>query len=165
VNFSDPFGLCPPEDNVPCTFVDYAARMLKPVQTPLEVAGTLATLPLGGDMGMMEKALSWVGVGEQAATATARVIGHYPEYLQVGEAIGAKTFNIPAKVWDAMSVAERWSANQTFLDRGIREGAEFVLATRRADIRAGSQTAYEVGYLLNNGYKWAENNMSLIPIK
>jgi RHS repeat-associated protein len=165
VNFSDPFGLCPPEDSVPCTFVDYAAWMLKPAQRPLEIAGTLATLPLGGEMGMMEKALSWVGVGEEAAAVTARVIGHHPAYLQVGEAIGAKVFDVPTEVWDSWSVAERWSANQKFLDRGIREGAEFLLATRRADIRAGSQTAYEVGDLLSNDYKWAADNLSLIPYK
>ena len=163
VNFSDPFGLCGQKGEAPCTFIDYAARMLKPVEGPLEVAGTIATFPLGGDMGMMGEAVSGLGLGGRAATAAARVLGHHPQYLQVAEAIGAKAFNIPTDVWEGMSVAERWGANQKFLDRGIREGAEFVMATQRADIRAGSQTALEVGYLLNKGYKWAENSMSLIP--
>lgn len=62
-----------------------------------------------------------------------------------------------------MSEPARWAANQRFLDRGISEGADFVMATRQSDIRAGSTLAREVSYLLNSGYKWAENGLSLIP--
>lgn len=140
--------------------------MLTPAQKPLEIAGMVVTAPLGGDMGMMGKAISWLGFGGRAATAataTARVIGHYPEYLQVGEAIGAKTFNIPAKIWSSMSAAEQWGANQRFLDRGIREGAEFVMATRQSDIMVGTMLSREVNYLMKNGYQWAQNGLSLIP--
>jgi len=38
-----------------------------------------------------------------------------------------------------------------------------VIATQQADIRAGSTLAKEVGYLLDNGYNWAENGMSPHP--
>jgi hypothetical protein len=140
-------------------------QLLQPAQKPLEIAGMIVTTPLGGDIGMMGKVISGLGLGGRTATAATvatRVIGHYPEYLQVGEAIGAKTFQIPAKIWNSMSVAEQWGANQRFLDRGIREGAEFVMATRRSDIVAGSMLSREVGYLLKNGYQWAQNGLSLI---
>jgi hypothetical protein len=98
-----------------------------------------------------------------ASRATTRVMGHYPEYLQVGEALGAKVFSMPTQVFDAMPTAAQKAANMRFLDRGIAEGAEFVMATRRADVRAGSALADEVQYLLNKGYKWTDNNMSLVP--
>jgi hypothetical protein len=98
-----------------------------------------------------------------AAGATLRVLGHHPEYLRVGEAIGAKAFDIPAKVWQGMSETAQWAANQRFLDRGISDGATIILATLRADIRAGSSLAKEVRYLLENGYKWAEDGLSMVP--
>jgi hypothetical protein len=140
--------------------------LLAPVQKPLEIAGMIALAPLAGDMGMMGKAVSWLGRGGAAsavAGTTARVLGHHPEYLQVGEAIGAKVFDIPPKAWRAMSEAAQWAANRKFLARGISEGAEFVMATPRSDIRAGSDLAEEVQYLLKRGYEWAEDGLSLIP--
>lgn len=61
-----------------------------------------------------------------------------------------------------MSPAAQWAANQKFLDRGIAEGAEFVMSTRRGDIIAGTTLDKEVNYLLRRGYEWAENGLSLI---
>jgi hypothetical protein len=97
-----------------------------------------------------------------SARAADRVIGHYPGYVQAGEAIGAQFFEVPTAVWDKMSPVAQWAANQKFLDRGIAQGAEFVMATRREDIRAGTALAKEVSYLLDNGYQWADNGRSLV---
>lgn len=50
VNYSDPFGLCPPKNMAEvliCT-----GQLLEPAQGPLEVAGALAIAPLAGGMGM-----------------------------------------------------------------------------------------------------------------
>jgi hypothetical protein len=151
-------------------------QLLQPAQLPLEIAGMLAIAPLGGDMGMMGKALAWgtsagraAGAAQASASAaivTDRVIGSYGEsgtYLQVGEAIGAKTFNIPMSIWSKMSAAARWAANQKFLDRGIAEGAEFVLSTYPTEITRGTDLAKEVTYLLDHGYTWSSNGLSLIP--
>jgi RHS repeat-associated protein len=162
VNFGDPFGLCPPK-NFYEVFV-CTGQILKPAQAPLEIAGMVVTAPLAGGMGMMGRVAGASQLGRAAAVAapTARVLGHHPEYLQVGEAIGAKTFNIASDVWNSMSSTAQWAANKQFLDDGIREGAEFVMATRRADVRAGSMLAREVQYLSSNGYKWAENGLSMI---
>lgn len=62
-----------------------------------------------------------------------------------------------------MSTAAQWAANKQFLDDGIEASAEFVMATRQVDIRAGSDLAKEVKYLLDNGYRWADNGLSLTP--
>jgi RHS repeat-associated protein len=174
VSYADPFGLCPPKTMAEvfmCT-----GQLLQPAQLPLEIAGMLAIAPLGGDMGMMGKALAWgtsagraAGAAQASASAaivTDRVIGSYGEsgtYLQVGEAIGAKTFNIPMSIWSKMSAAARWAANQKFLDRGIAEGAEFVLSTYPTEITRGTDLAKEVTYLLDHGYTWSSNGLSLIP--
>ncbi|MBI4502416.1 MAG: RHS repeat-associated core domain-containing protein [Gemmatimonadetes bacterium] len=166
--YTDPFGL------QPCRGIRdpnlCLGMLLAPAQGPLEIAGTLVTLPLGGGIGR------GAGIGSAAreigeaflrapalGAAAARVIGHYPAYLQVAEGIGAKAFDIPAKIWGAMSEGEQWASNQKFLDRGIKQGAEFILGTLRSEIRAGSPLEREVNYLLGKGYQWAENGMSLIP--
>lgn len=99
----------------------------------------------------------------QGTAVAARVIGHHPAYLQVAEAIGAKAFDIPQKVWEGMSEGARRAANARFLDRGIQEGAEFDLATARSEIRSGSTLEREVNYLLERGYAWPSNGMSLVP--
>lgn len=98
-----------------------------------------------------------------AIRATPRVIGHFPEYIELGERLGSRLFSVPTHVWDAMSPAEQWAANQRFLDRGIRAGAEFIMATKREAIRLGSALEKEVSYLLQNGYQWAHDGSRLIP--
>jgi hypothetical protein len=65
VNYSDPFGLCPPVDDTPCGGVGSASgnmsalfgagRLLTPAQGPLEVGGALAIAPLGGGISAAEE--------------------------------------------------------------------------------------------------------------
>jgi RHS repeat-associated protein len=45
VNYDDPFGLCPCDGD---EFARQTGRLLQPIQAPLEIAGTLVTLPLAG---------------------------------------------------------------------------------------------------------------------
>ena len=177
VNLSDPFGLvtCPPicvDNRDGLGWARVVGVMVRPAQKPLEIAGMVVTAPLGGEMGMRGKALSRAAIGKTAAVAgaaartaavTDRVIGHYPAYAQVAEAMGMKYFSIPTEVWNGMSETAQWAANRQFLNEGIAAGAEFVLATRQADIRAGSFLVKEVAYLLKHGYKWADDKLSLIP--
>jgi RHS repeat-associated protein len=170
VNYSDPLGLCPVCDIADIGFFLYSAS--KTIANPsrqnlrnaaLDAAGLLPLIPSAG---LVRRAGQLLGAASDAATPTARVIGSYGEtgvYLQVGEAIGAKTLNIPMDTWSKMSKAEQWAANQRFLDRGISGGAEFVLSTHPSDIRAGTALAREVSYLLSKGYKWSSNGLSLIP--
>lgn len=62
-----------------------------------------------------------------------------------------------------MSEAERWAANQKFLDRLISRGDEVVLSTPLDQIRAGSSLEREVQYLFSHGYE-AVNPTLLIPV-
>jgi hypothetical protein len=93
------------------------------------------------------------------------VIGKHPEYLELAERIGAKAFNIPPRIWERMSEAERLSANTKFLDRGIAAGEKFLSTMRISEVLAGkgSWLKYEVQYLLNAGYQVAADGSTLIP--
>jgi RHS repeat-associated protein len=66
VNFSDPFGLdkCPKSASI----LECVGWMLAPVKTPLEVAGTIATWPLGGGMGMLGGGATRLGLARGAAS-------------------------------------------------------------------------------------------------
>jgi len=91
-----------------------------------------------------------------------RVIGSFPEYLKKASEIGAKTFSLPPKIWNTMSEAQRWAANQKFLDRGIIEGAQFILESAREVYQYGPYLQKEIIYLLQNGYHFVENGTKLI---
>jgi hypothetical protein len=62
-----------------------------------------------------------------------------------------------------MSPAERWAANQKFLDRLITRGDEVVLTTPVGRVTAGSTLEREVQYLLGRGYQVADDGWRLIP--
>jgi RHS repeat-associated protein len=121
--------------------------------------GLLAVAPIKG-----------IGRGSGAArgaTATARgvsVLGHASDgYVSVAKTIGARYFNVPTKVWDAMSPAQQWAANAKFLDRLIARGDTVVLATEASAARAGSFFARELEYLSGRGYTLAEDGMRMLP--
>jgi RHS repeat-associated protein len=92
-----------------------------------------------------------------------RVIGHYPAYVELAQETGAKSFSVPTDVWDPMTPEEQWSANQTFLDRGIANGETFRLATPIEEMRIPSAYANEVNYLLKNGYTLNSAGDALVP--
>jgi RHS repeat-associated protein len=121
-------------------------------------AGVGAALGIGAAEG---------GAASAAANGTSaagtRVIGHFPEYETLAQQTGAKYFSVPPNVWNSMSSAEQWAANQRFLDRGIASGDIFRLATRLSDMRIPSSYADEISYLLKNGYSLSANGDTLIP--
>lgn len=80
------------------------------------------------------------------------VIGHYPEYKQLGENLNAKTFQIPEGIWNTMTDAERWAANKAFIDNAIKRGDEIVLSTPLNQVRPESYFARELEYLGSKGY-------------
>lgn len=79
------------------------------------------------------------------------VIGHYPEYTQLADRLGANRFQVPQHAWDRMSAAEQWAANQRFLDRAINRGSEIRLATPLDRVRPGSAYERELRYLAKRG--------------
>jgi Flp pilus assembly pilin Flp len=92
------------------------------------------------------------------------VLGKYPAYLEEANRVGGRTFNIPDDVWARMSDAERWAANQKFLDRAIARGSEIRLASSPLDPR--NMTGYfamEIEYLLKRGYTISPDGTHMIP--
>ena len=57
------------------------------------------------------------------------VIGRYPIYISEGGRLGARTFNIPADQWNAMTPDQQWALNKEFLDKAIAGNEEIRLAT------------------------------------
>ncbi len=106
-----------------------------------------------------------VGEGVDAVRALNKaddvVIGHFPEYLEVANELGAKGFSVPGKIWSKMSEAEKWAANKTFLDRAIKKGAKFILATPMTDIKRGNWLKREIDYLLEMGYQLSDDGTTL----
>lgn len=61
-----------------------------------------------------------------------------------------------------MSEAERWAANQKFLDRTISRGDEILLSTPLDKVRPGSYFARELEYLSSKGYRPNADGTQLI---
>jgi RHS repeat-associated protein len=99
-----------------------------------------------------------------AGTAVAtRVIGSYPEYVAKAKDVSARFFQVPTNIWNQMSSAEQWAANQKFLDRAINQGAHFVLESSKKVAEYGPYLQKEIEYLLEHGYKFVESGTKLIP--
>lgn len=96
-------------------------------------------------------------------TCGIRSLGHYPDYVDLARATGAKYFSVPDPIWNRMNPVEQWTANQKFLDRGILGGDTFLLATPISGMRAGSWYEREINYLLSRGYTFNGSGDSLVP--
>ncbi len=94
--------------------------------------------------------------------ANVKVIGHFPEYVELSKELGTKPFSVPKGIWDKMTAAEKWAANQKFLDRAAKAGKEFILATPIEQVRPGSFYEKEIEYLLSQGYNLAKDASRLI---
>ena len=102
-------------------------------------------------------------VGGGAARGGRSVLGHYPGYINKASELGARRFNVPANVWEKMTDAERWTANQKFLDRLIKRGDEVILSTPADQARAESFFARELEYLQGQGYRLVDGGTRLVP--
>jgi len=89
------------------------------------------------------------------------VLGHYPAYVEKAAELGARRFNVPTNIWNKMSPAQQWAANQKFLDRMIARGDQVILATPANAARAGSFFARELQYLKSQGYQLADDGLSM----
>ncbi len=100
--------------------------------------------------------------GSEVITAPQKVIGHYPEYVELSTKLNTKPFSVPDNIWNKMTLAEQWAANQKFLDRAIFKGTEFNLATPIDKIRQGSYLQEEIEYLMSQGYRLSSDGTKLI---
>ena len=98
-----------------------------------------------------------------AAKSGQTVLGKFPDYLKLADEIGAKRFNIPMDVWNKMTKAEQWAANQKFLDRMIARGDEIVLSNPVKDINNVSGAfRQELNYLIEKGFRLSEDGTRMI---
>ncbi|MGB7606759.1 MAG: RHS repeat-associated core domain-containing protein, partial [Lutisporaceae bacterium] len=135
--------------------------------------GDFATAELGGAfLSQMIKGISGgikyvnkAGEVVEGATSTEipqKVIGHYPEYVDMSNKLGTKPFSVPGNIWNKMTPTEQWAANQKFLDRAIAKGSEFNLATPIDKIHSGSYLQKEIEYLISQGYKLSSDGTKLV---
>jgi hypothetical protein len=91
------------------------------------------------------------------------VLGHYPEYMNMADSLGHRRFDIPKAAWDKMTDAERWTANQKFLDRTISRGDKILLSTPLDKVKPGSYFERELQYLSGKGYSPNADATRLVP--
>jgi hypothetical protein len=91
------------------------------------------------------------------------VLGHYPEYMNMADSLGHRRFDIPKAAWDKMTDAQRWTANQKFLDRTISRGDDILLSTPLDKVKPGSYFERELQYLSGKGYTPSADGTRLIP--
>ncbi len=96
----------------------------------------------------------------EKATGTT-VLGHYPDYVNLSNELGANRFEIPSEIWNKMTPSEQWTANQRFLDRMVLRGDKVRLATPISKVRPGSFLEKELNYLFSLGYKLSPNGLWL----
>ena len=91
------------------------------------------------------------------------VLGKHPDYINLAGELGARRFNIPTNIWNKMSAAEQWAANQKFLDRMILRGDKIVLSNRVTDINEVSGAfRKELDYLIDKGYRLSDDGLQMI---
>ena len=134
-------------------------------------AAIIGAVPGEGLAANAGKSLDVATDGEKVASILApakrntgeTVLGHYPEYVTMSDDIGARRYQIPDSVWNAMSEDQRWAANTTFLDRTIDRGDTVILATPAQSARPGSYYAREIEYMRQKGYAVSSDGIRLIP--
>lgn len=85
------------------------------------------------------------------------VLGHYPDYVEAAETLGAARFAVSGSVWRSWGAALQWARNRDFLDESIRRG-RFLATTPPLLARPGSTYLREVGYLHSQGYPMAPSH-------
>ncbi|MET0465389.1 MAG: RHS repeat-associated core domain-containing protein [Chitinophagaceae bacterium] len=119
----------------------------------------------GADLGLD---VIGVGVAGRLALAATKitskgttVLGHYPDYVNLANELGARRFQIPTEIWNKMTKSEQWAANQKFLDRMIARADNIRLATPLEKVRPNTFYEQELKYLLDKGYKLSPDGLWL----
>jgi hypothetical protein len=70
---------------------------------------------------------------------------------------------MPSDVWSRMSPAERWGANQKFLDRMISKGDEVILSNPASSAQRGTSFFREIEYMKTQGYRISDDGLRILP--
>lgn len=124
------------------------------------LGGAAAGIRLGSSAARSAEKLSIEATSVAKGTT---VLGKFPDYIKLADDLGAKRFNIPTSVWNRMSAAEQWAANQKFLDRAIARGDNILLSNTVRNINDVTGTfRRELDYLIGNGFQLSADGTRLI---
>lgn len=104
-------------------------------------------------------------VRQERAKSGELIIGKYPDYVNKGDEIGAKTFEIPYEVWKKMTPEEQWAANQKALDRAISNGNKIKLSNPINEKTYKDNFKKEIDYLRSKGYDVSPDGKEMIKQK
>lgn len=91
------------------------------------------------------------------------VLGKFPDYIKRADELGARRFSVPTDIWNKMSKAEQWRANQKFLDRLIARGDDIVLSNPVKNISETSGAfRKELDYLVEMGFKLSKDGSKML---
>ena len=90
-------------------------------------------------------------------------LGHYPEYVDLAQQTGARTFSMSDDAWNSMSEHERWIRNSRFLDNAIDRGSEIRLATPFDAARPDSYYERELGHMIKRGFTLGPDGTTMVP--
>ena len=85
-----------------------------------------------------------------------------PNFQRVAEHLGVKAFHIPRQIYNKMTPAEQWAANQKMLDRAIARGGDFLFDKPIKDINSVTGgLRRELNYLSEKGFKLSSDGWSM----
>jgi hypothetical protein len=103
-----------------------------------------------------------VAASARQVTAVLGKFENKPNFQRVAEHLGAKSLNIPQHIYDKMTLAQQWAANQKFLDRAIARGGDFLFDKPIKDINSVTGgLAKELNYLSEKGFKLSSDGWSM----
>ena len=91
------------------------------------------------------------------------VLGKFPDYMNLARDLGARRFSIPTNIWNKMTSAEQWAANQKFLDRMIARGDDIILSNPVKSVSdATGWFGRELNYLVEQGFRLSSDGARMI---
>jgi RHS repeat-associated protein len=103
-----------------------------------------------------------IAASERQVTAVLGKFENNPNFQRVAEHLGVKSFNIPRHIYDKMTPAQQWAANQKMLDRAIARGGDFLFDKPIKDINSVTGgLRQELNYLSEKGFKLSSDGWSM----
>jgi hypothetical protein len=98
-----------------------------------------------------------------AGGAGKTVLGKFPDYVNLADDLAARRFSIPTKIWNKMTPAQQWAANQKLLDRMITRGDEIILSNPIKNVsEATGWFGRELNYLVERGFRLSSDGTRMI---
>ena len=126
------------------------------------LAGIVGGGIIGGALGAGVGALATQATGVLGLSITkysiipikgVTVLGNMPGYIAAAKATGSGYYLISDKLWESMSVAERWANNMQYIKDAYSLGSQFALVPARV-VKVGTTFMQEIQHLIENGIPW-----------